>query len=89
MVKAIVNTCLRERFRLHYIIHLFCAERVKGKVILELKMAQELESVDLEPLFLLFQDPWKAYDTVDHGRLTMTLDRYSSGSNMCRLLEKF
>ena len=35
---------------------------------MELKLAQELSSVDHDPLFLVFLDLWKAYDTADRDR---------------------
>ena len=44
--------------------------------ILELKLVQELASVDQDPLFLEFIDLQKAYSTVYHGSLLKTLEGY-------------
>ena len=56
---------------------------------MELKIAQELVTVDHEPLLLVFLDLWKDYDMVDRDRLIQTLEGYSTGPCMCRLLETF
>ena len=48
-----------------------------GTAILGLKLAQNLTSVDQDPMFLFFLDLKKAYNTVDFGRLLTTLDGYS------------
>ena len=47
-------------------------------VILELRMPQELDSIYQVPLFLVFLNLKKSYDTVDHGILLTTLDGYSA-----------
>ena len=58
-------------------------------VILELKMPPELDSIDQVPLFLVFLNLKKSYDTVDHGILLTTLDGYSAVPCMCRIMEFF
>ena len=40
---------------------------------MELKLVQELARIDQNPLFLLFLDLRKAYDTMDRYRLLITL----------------
>ena len=60
-----------------------------GTAILELKLAQELASMDQDPLFLVFLDLKRSYDTVDCGRLLTILGGYGSSPCMCRLLETF
>ena len=56
--------------------------------ILELKLVHYLDSVDQETLFLVFLDLQKAYYTVYHGGLLITLDVHGAGPHMCSLLEK-
>ena len=58
-------------------------------VILEMKLVQELSSVDQEPQFLILLDLIKAYGNVDCGRLLMMLEGYGTGPHMCRLLSVF
>ena len=56
---------------------------------MELKLTQELSSIDQDPLFLVFLDLWNAYNNVDRERLIITLEGYGSGPHMCSLLETF
>ena len=71
-MEVIINTCLRYRIHFYNYLHGFCAGRGTGKATMDLKMVQELVSVNQEPLFLVllvFLDLKKAYDTVYHGSL--------------------
>ena len=60
-----------------------------GAVIMELSIAQKLDSIDQEPLLLVFMDLRKDYDTVDRDRLLITLKGYGSGPWMCGNLDNF
>ena len=44
-----------------------------GTAIMELKLVQELASVNHDPIFLVFLDLQKAYDNLNRGRLIQTL----------------
>ena len=68
-----INTRLRARVRLHNVLHGFRIGRGTEKAILELKLVQELAIMDQDPLFLVFFELRKAYDTVDRGCLRGTL----------------
>ena len=57
--------------------------------MIELKLAQELASIYHNPLFLVFLDLRKSYNTVDRDRLLQTPEGYDAGSGMCGLLETF
>ena len=46
---------------------------------MELKLAQELVSVDQDPLLLVFLDLRKFYYNIDQGRLIKTLEGYGAG----------
>ena len=78
MVEGIIDTCLRESVRLNDVLHGFSAGRDMWMEILELMLAQELVIVDQDPLFLVLLDLRKDYDTVDCGRLLVTLERYGT-----------
>ena len=56
---------------------------------MELNLAQELIRIDQDPLFLVFLDLQKAYDTVDRYCLLITLEWYGAGTRVCGLLETF
>ena len=57
--------------------------------VMELKIAQELASIDQDSLFLVLLDVRKAYDTVDKERLLITLEGYSAVPCLCGLVETF
>ena len=74
---------------LHNVLHGFRAGRGKGISIMELKLSQELSRIYQDPLFLVFLDLRRAYDTVDRERLLMTLEEYGAGTFLCGLLDTF
>ena len=47
-----------------------------GTAILDLKLAQELASVDQDALFLVFLDIRKSYNNLNCGRLLQALGEY-------------
>ena len=53
---------------------------------MELKLVQELTGVDQDPLLLVFLEPRKSYDNLDHGGLLKTLERYRAGPKMRGIL---
>lgn len=56
---------------------------------MEINISQELESVDQDPLFLVFLDLRKIYENMDHGRLLQTLAGYGAGPKLRGLLVSF
>ena len=67
VAEAIIDTNTRASIRFHYVLHGFRMGRITGTAILELKVAQELASVDQDPLFLVFMYVLKAYVTVNRA----------------------
>ena len=63
--------------------------REMGTTTLDMKLVQELDSMDQFPHVTGI--PWlqKTYDTVDRGCFLSTLEGYVSGPHMCRLLYVF
>ena len=55
-VEAIIGTCIKKVMTFHDVLHVFCIGRGMGTSIVELKRAQELASVDQDPIFLVFLD---------------------------------
>ena len=85
-MEVIIDTHLSEIVCLHNVLYWFRAGRGTGVMILEMNMEQELARLEQDPLFLVFVYLKNSYDTVDCGRLMMTLEGYGAGPHMCRLL---
>ena len=58
----------------HEILHGFRVGRGTGTPIMEMKLVQELASVDQDPLLLVFLDLRKLYEKLDNDRLLNTLE---------------
>ena len=89
VVEAIIDTRLREIISFHDIIHGFHVERGMGTAILELRLAQEMASVDQDPVLLVYLDLRKAYETVYRGSVLTTPKGYSAGPYMRGHLVEF
>ena len=88
-MELIIDTRLRACVLLHDVLHGFFAGRVRGTVILDLKLVQEFNSVYQEPFSLVLLDLCKAYYMVDHGPLLAALEGYVDGPQICRLMAVF
>ena len=89
LVEALINTRLKTSLQMHDVLHGFSDGRWTGTAIMELKLAQELARIDQEPLFLVFLDLRKAYDTMDWDRLLIKMEGYGAGPCISGLLELF
>ena len=87
VVEVPIDTCIRASLQYHDALHGLRSGRGTGKATMELKLSQELSSIDHDPLFLVFLDLQKEYSTMDRENLIHTLEEYSAGTRMCRLLE--
>ena len=50
VTEAVIDTQIKSVVQVHNVLHKFCARRGRGTAIMELKVAQELESVYQDPL---------------------------------------
>ena len=57
--------------------------------ILDLKLAEKLESMEYAPIFRVFLDLRKSYDIPERGRLIQTLEGYGEGLWIQGLLQEF
>ena len=64
---------------LHNELHGFRAGRVAGTATLEAKLAQKLAGIAHEPLFQVFLDVRKAYDSLDRGWCMEIMRGYRMG----------
>ena len=65
VVEAVIGTHIKYIVRFHNALYGFCSGRGTGTAIMEIKPAQELASVEQDPLLLVFLDLRKAYDKLD------------------------
>ena len=89
VVEAFIDTCICASLQFHDILHGFRSERGTREAIMDLKLAQELASVDTKPPFLVFLDLWKTHDTIDRDCLIPTLEGYGAGNRLFGLLGNF
>ena len=85
-MEVIIDTRINMAAMFHDVLHGFFAGRGTWIVITELNLAQELSSVDQEPLLLVLLDLIKAYEKLYRGRLLKTLEGYGEGPKMWGIL---
>ena len=64
VVESIIDTLINAVVTFYNVLHRLCANRGTGSAIMELNMAQELASIEQNPLFMVLLDLRKAYDTL-------------------------
>ena len=61
--------------------------RVEKEAVIEAKMAQQLSYLELKPLYGVFLDLKKAFDSMDWDRCIMILEGWGAGPQMIRLIQ--
>jgi Reverse transcriptase (RNA-dependent DNA polymerase) len=74
---------------LHDILHGFKIHHGTGTAGIEAKLQQELASIWHLPLFQVYIDLRKAYNTIDRDRALETLSSYGMGPRLLNLLRHF
>ena len=57
-----------------------------GTAGIEAKLIQQLVALEQHPLYVIFVDLKKAYDTMDRARCKEIMEGYGLGPNMLRLI---
>ena len=83
---TVVNFRIKRSVTLHDILHGFREERGAGTATLEENFAQQLAGIAHEPLFRVFLDVRKAYDSLYRGRCMEIMMGYRMGSRTSRLI---
>ena len=65
VIEAIIDTRINKAGNFHEFLHGFFTGRGTGTDIIELKLIQELASVDQDQLLLVFLDLRKSYGSLD------------------------
>ena len=73
VMDAIIDTRLWSRIQFHDVLHGFLAGIGTGMATMEIKLSQKLTIVEQDPLFRVFFELRKSYDTVNHSRFISTL----------------
>ena len=66
---SIIDTWINMAVMFHDVLYGFRSCRGTRTAITDIKMSQELASINQDPLFLVFLNLCKSYDTLDRGRL--------------------
>ena len=82
VVEALIYTRIIASLNMQDVSHRFRDGRGTRAAIMELKLAQELAIIDQSPLFLVFLDLRKAYDTVEQEQINITLEGYGAGPSL-------
>ena len=83
---SIVNSWLQSYILLHDVLYGFRQGRGTGTVIIEAKLEQQLAGVAHKPLFRVFINISKAYDSIDRGRCMEILRGYGLRPRLQQLL---
>jgi hypothetical protein len=70
-------------------LHGFRAEHGTGTAILTAKLQMQLAHIRGTPLYQIFLDLSKAYDTLDHERTLQILRAYGVGDRVLRIITNF
>ena len=86
---SIIDVRIKLAVDFHDCLHGFRPRRGTGTACIEAKLLQQLSVVEQSPLFKVFLDLKKAYDTLDRHRALEILEAYGAGPRMLRLLRRF
>jgi len=89
LISAIINQRMMHSIKFHDDLHGFLPGRGTGTACLEAKLAAQLAYRTGHPLYHVYLDFSKAYDSLDRGRTMRLLQDYGVGPNMMRLIASF
>ena len=89
LISRVLDIRIKAAIDFHDCLHGFRAKRGTGTAIIEAKLLQQLATIDQAPLYKIFLDLKKAYDTLDRERALEILEGYGVGPNARRLLRNF
>lgn len=88
LVSSIINTRLAEKIAFHRAVHGFCRGRGTGTATILAKLRMQLAMRSTNPLYWVFLDLKKAYDTLDRQRALAILKGYGVGQKILSIIER-
>jgi hypothetical protein len=85
---AIINRRLTARVDFHDAVHGFRVGRGTNTAIIELKLRMQLAQRTTKPLYFVFLDRKKAYNTLDRGRTLGITEGYGLGEKLCWIIKE-
>ena len=89
VISSIMNRRFTNHIAFHDALHGFRAKRGTSTAVIEAKLLQQWAMLKQVPLFGIFLDLRKAYDTLDRDRALDILAAYGVGPRCLRLLRQF
>jgi Reverse transcriptase (RNA-dependent DNA polymerase) len=86
LVSTIVNARLGDAIKFHKAVHGFRRGRGTTTAIAEVKLVMRANRQSNKPLFLIFLDLKKAYDTLDRERTWQIMQGYGVGPRICNII---
>ena len=84
----IIHRRLIHSIEFHDAIHGFRTKRGTSTAIINVKLIMQLAKRNKHPLYMIFLDIKKAYDTLDRQRAINLLRKYGLGDKICNLIGK-
>ena len=86
-MSAVINSRLRDKISFHDAIHGFRTKRGTGTALIEAKLRMQLTMRTCTPLFMIFLDLKKAYDTLDRTQAIRILEGYGVGPRLIQIIK--
>jgi hypothetical protein len=89
VLSSLVDKRISRNITYHDSVHGFRAKRGTGTAVFEAKLFHQLATIHQVPVYEVFLDLKKAYDSVDRDRTLAVLKGYGVGERMLRLFHRF
>ena len=87
VISMIIHICIEDKIQFHLGFHSVCHKCGMGMCILEAKLDMQLASYLCQPLYQIYLDLTKVYDTLDHTCTWSLLKAYGLGHYTHSLVE--
>jgi hypothetical protein len=88
LISTIINRRIANKIQFHESVHGFCCHQGTNTAILEAKLRVQLAKRTTCPLFFVFLDLKKAYDTLDRNRTMKILQGSGIGPSALRVIQR-